>query len=214
MAKALVEVVIDDKEIKHLERQLAGIRDGMPRVMSRSINKVLSSARTESARQIAGEIKVKVTTARRGMIILKATFEKWFGTITLSARRIPLIEFGARELKKQGGVSYRIEKEGKRKRIPRAFIATMPTGHKGVFMRKPIGVKKGSAIVRRRGAPLVPRLPIGELRGPSIKDVFRNAPAIIAAVTQKAATGLQKEVSRQIELQLKRGNNANRQGPK
>ena len=180
--------------------------------MSRAINKVLAGARTESARQISGEIKIKVATARKGMIIDKATFEKWVGTITLSARRIPLIEFAARELKK-GGVSYRIEKSGKRKRIPRAFIATMPTGHKGVFRRKPTGTSVGGAIVRRADSPLVGRLPIGEMRGPSIKEVFKNAPIIIAAVTEKAATGLQKEITRQVELQLNRGNNANRRGP-
>jgi hypothetical protein len=60
-----------------------------------------------------------------------------------------------------------------------AFIATMPSGHRGVF--------------RRTG---IARLPIRELRGPSLVHVFRKfLPAGAARATVALMTNLRSEIA-------------------
>jgi hypothetical protein len=188
----LVDIKFPERQLKNIEKQLGGFKSKLPRVMSRSINKVSVSARADSSRQIAGQIKVKVTTAKKGMTLVRATFARWSSTITLTARRIPLIEFAAKELKKRG-VTYRVKKTGKRERVPRAFIRVMSSGHRGVFKRKQ---------KTRNSDDLVAHKPIVELRGPSLKQVFKDSPAIVRSVLAKALSGLERELDRQVKLIL------------
>ena len=79
--------------------------------------------------------------------------------IEIRGRRLPLIDFkakGPEPSRGRGrGVSYRLP--GGRKRAPHAFIATMPSGHRGVFQRR------GSA-----------RSPVYQLHGPSLVRVFEK----------------------------------------
>ena len=99
--------------------------------------------------------------------------EKVISIIT-SVKRIPLFDFGARQTKR--GVSYNL---GGRKTLAGAFIATMPTGHEGVFMRK--------------GAN---RLPIQERFGPSLGHVFaKYRPLGVARVQEVFASNFDHEMA-------------------
>lgn len=66
-----------------------------------------------------------------------------------------------------------------------AFIATMPSGHKGVF--------------RRKGPS---RLSIIELRGPSVGGIFRGAAGIARRVTKQAYQKLERNIDDQVKLAL------------
>lgn len=196
----LVEIVIDDKEIKRLERQLAAFPKAMPRVMRNAINKTSTAARVESARRIKDKTGIRVTVVKKGLPLFKATLARWVSRIHFSGRRIPVIDLGARQTKK--GVTFRSTKTKGRVLIKSAFKATMPKagrfrkpGHLGVFVRK----IQGGKFKKYDG-----RLPIGEQRGPSLKEIFTNAPVIVAAVTRKAFSTLEKEITRQVDLIFKR----------
>ncbi len=196
----LVEIVIDDKEIKRLERQLSAFPKAMPGVMSRSINKTTTSARVVSANQINAKTGIKKTVIKKGLPIFKATLARWVGRIHFSGRRIPVINLEARQTNK--GVTYRSTETKGRVLIKSAFKARMPLpsgfrkpGHLGVFVRK----VQGGKFKEYDG-----RLPIGEQRGPSLKEIFVNAPAIVAAVTRKAFGTLEIEITRQVNLIFKR----------
>lgn len=186
----LIDIKVKDRDMRKLNRQLKRFPTKVPLIMSRSINKAMTSAKTQIAREISSEVKVKVTTVKKSIKIRRANFKSLFSTALLSARRIPLIEFAAKHSPKRG-VTYRITKTGKRERIPRAFIATMKSGHTGVFKRKS----------RTKGSDrLVKRSPISELRGPSLQKVFRQAPAKVAAVATQAAKNLEKFIAAQVKL--------------
>jgi hypothetical protein len=100
--------------------------------------------------------------------------------LEVQGRRIPLIAFKARGPEpsrgKGRGVSYRLP--GGRGRAETAFIATMRSGHRGVFKR----VTKA-------------RLPVVELRGPSLAKVFEKFLPLGAARAQEAlTTNLRSEI--------------------
>ncbi|MES2685691.1 MAG: hypothetical protein V4706_02655 [Pseudomonadota bacterium] len=61
------------------------------------------------------------------------------------SNRIPLIEFSAKDTKKSG-VRFKIRKAGGATTLRHAFIATMPSGHRGVFQRVP-GTRKIREVV-------------------------------------------------------------------
>jgi len=189
MADSLVEVKFDEAKLARIRKMLRAVPQGMPRVMSRGINRTATGARTEIARRIAAIVKIKQTAIKKGIKLTKATYRRWLANLNIYGKRIPLIEFGARQLK--AGVSYSIEKGGARKRIPSAFIQIMPvSGHRGVF---------------KRYRPTTKRLPIVQLFGPSVGTVFEGAGRIAAEIERETGKKLEKNIDDQIKLILSKG---------
>jgi Prophage minor tail protein Z (GPZ) len=136
------------------------------RATMRALNRALTSGHTELARLISKDMGLKVSVVKAALKSTPATPARLEVRLAASAKKLPLIKFGARQTR--SGVSYNIGTGGGgRKALAHAFIATMPTGHSGVFTR--IG-KFG-----RRGNPKLEK--IGEKFGPSIGGVlakYRN----------------------------------------
>jgi len=183
MAGELVEIKVDDVKLRKVERMLRGFPKAVPKVMSRGINRTITSAKTETARKIAAEISLKVSDVKKTIYIKKASYSRWLAQLGISGSRIPLKMFKARQTKK--GVSYKIG--AKRKFIKSAFFATMSSGHIGVFKR--LGKF---------------RLPIAELFGPSLGIVFEESGTIANDVTGSAYKMLGKNIDDQVQLVLKR----------
>jgi len=78
--------------------------------------------------------------------------------IRATGGKIPLINFIAKQ--KAAGVSVKVKRQSAGTVIPHTFIAEMRSGHIGIFERTIEGGKR------------VPRLPIKELKGPSIPTLF------------------------------------------
>lgn len=141
------------------------LRSDAPKVLrakQRALTRAAVSTRAFMAREVAKEIGLRVGPVR-DTIETKADHQT--ATVTISGRRIPLIEFSARGPEpsrgRGGGVRYRIG--ARANRIPRAFIATMPSGHRGVFER-----------ADKAGRPQKARLPITEKFGPSLPHIFNK----------------------------------------
>jgi hypothetical protein len=184
-----VSVQYDPRQIRDIERFLGASPKKVKRVMVSSINKVARWANTRVVRGVASEVAVKqAELKRRNIKLSKANYTRTHATIRIRGARIPLVRFGARQLKR-AGVSYRIEKGGKRKKAKSAFIEIMRGGHEGVF--------------KRRGPA---SLPIDELYGPSVPAVFGNVAQFAENQLDRAiANRLELETGRQIERVLKRG---------
>ena len=151
MADAL-EIKFDEKELDEIRKMLRGIPNAMPKVISRGINRTTTSTRAEIARRIAAEVKIIQSAVKKGIKVLKATQARWRADLDLLTKRIPLIKFGARPLKK--GVSYRISKSGGQKKITdpaRPFKQTMKSGHVGIFRNGPAADCRAEGPVCRRG---------------------------------------------------------------
>jgi len=182
----LVTVQFEKKKLKRIEKILSGIPRAMPRVMTSAINKTVGLANTDISKRIRSVLALKAAAIKKAMRRRKANYHSWRGDIWVSKKRLPLIQFGARKTAR--GTSYKIEKSGGRKVLSHAFIARMPTGHEGVFMRR--GKK---------------RLPLtAEKRGPSIGEVFESGPMVAAAVST-ALKNLERNIDSQVErILLKR----------
>ena len=140
-------------------RAIARLKAKAPAAIARAINRSADSAVTAMARVIGQDTGLKVGVVKERIGVEKATLNRQVATVHASAKRIPIYDYGARgpvpSRGKGRGVSARLK--GGRQRYPHAFIATMDSGHTGVFERT-----------------ATRRLPIKELFGPSVAHVFEK----------------------------------------
>ena len=151
---------LDSREVK---RALAQLGAKAPRVVTRSLNRTINSVRTLAKRDISKDTGIKVSVINKAMSIRKATFNSLRAILKIKKKGIPLIDLRARATRR--GVTYRLG--GQRRRLASAFIARMPTGHRGVFTRQTRA-----------------RLPIRERFGPSIATIFLRRLARVRAFAQ------------------------------
>jgi hypothetical protein len=137
--------------------------DVLEKAKIRALNKVAAQAKVAASKEIrAAGYNMKARVIKQKITIVRAATGKPYVTIRVYGSSIPLIHFGAR--KTNSGVSVSV-KYG-RKLIKGAFIATMPSGHQGVFVRTGNLHKKING--QWHG------LPIKELFGPSVPVAFSN----------------------------------------
>ena len=130
----------------------------LPLATSRAINKTSQSAKSAAVKLIAKDMGIKQKDIRTSITLLKASRIKLQAVVQAGGKRLPIIKLDPHATQDSVGVSYKGQ-NGQRKQIAGAFIATMKTGHRGIYKRVP-GAK---------------RFPIIELRGPSIPYVFAQA---------------------------------------
>ena len=155
---------------------------------SRAINKSSVSVRAVGSRALSQDLALRVGDVRKELVLTRATAQTQEARISVRGRRLPLILFGAtgpQPSRGRGrGVSYRFGRG--RKRIASAFIATMRSGHKGVFRR----ILKAS-------------LPIVELFGPSLAVAFTRR-GVKKAMTDRYAEVMPKNLQHEILFELQR----------
>jgi hypothetical protein len=179
----MIEIRVDKRELQRLEKTLAGIPRALPRIMQAALTRTATQARTEASRSLAKQTKLKISTVKDQIALLKASYTNWNSGIQISRRRIRLIDLKARQTRR--GVTY--ASPAGRQLVASAFIARMPTGHIGVF--------------KRRGPA---RLPIVELRGASLAQVWLAADAEARRIFTESQAKLAKNVQGQVERILKR----------
>lgn len=172
-----------------LTRRLLELGADAPKAGTRAVNRTLATVATATVRALATEVGLAQKDIRPSITAQRATFTRQIGTLRVTGRRIPLIAFGARGPEpsrgRGSGVTYKLP--GGRGRLPEAFIATMRSGHRGVFVRRT------GASSRRVG-----RLPILELYGPSLPGamVRKGIDAAMVAVGDEAlARNLDHEIN-------------------
>jgi hypothetical protein len=142
----------------------------VPLAASRALNKTAISAKSIAVKNVAANIGISQKEVRPFIQLCKATRVVLDVVVFASkTKRLPLIKIDPRAKQVATGISYR-GAQGLRRTIPHAFIALMPTGHRGLYARKGGG-----------------RLPIIELFGPSIDYVFKR-PLVQAAIEATVKT--------------------------
>lgn len=168
-----------------LQRAIVALGDRSAKAVARALNRSAVSTRTVMQRLVRDDVKLKSRDVGDQMRVEKArpTQDGLQARVIISGARIPLFDFGARQTAR--GVS--ANTGGGRKVYKGSFIATMKSGHKGVFERKTRG--KGSK-----------RLPIIEKFGPSLPHVFmKHIPAGLVA----GEASMQKNLAHEISYALK-----------
>lgn len=137
--------------------------------IARALNHTAAKAKTRSARDIGNIYKIKKAEIKKNIVIGRAHRSRQSAAIIARGQPLPIMAFGARQVK--SGVSANIM--GTRKVIRGAFIATMKSGHKGVFARgQYAGYKFGfrTKRIRKTGNDLS----INELTTTSLPKAFSN----------------------------------------
>jgi hypothetical protein len=161
---------------------LEGLRSRFPRAVKRALSRAATSAKALAAKNISADTGLA---SKRVKDEVK-TVEKSDTQINLEVRgnRIPLIDFKARGPEpsrgRGRGVSYRLP--GGRGNAPHAFIATMPSGHRGVFQRLETA-----------------RTPIAQLHGPSLVHVFEK---FLPDVAKRAEESLRTNLTSELRYAL------------
>lgn len=166
----------------------------------RALNRTATTVRAEAAKAIRARYNIKSSEAKDRIKVTPANKFRLQAVITASGRRTPLILFDAKMAARASGkrgiaagdVTVRVLQASGRKVVKgsigrRPFIATMKSGHVGVF-------------VRTGGR----RLPIRELFSVSLPQAFTQR-AILAALRQVIAERFPVEMRRQTQYLLSKG---------
>lgn len=197
----MIEIRFDDRKLMQLERELKAFgRTALPRVISRALNRTAKSARTQAARSLSARTGLKIKDVRDRIGLERASYRNWRSAIRISGKRLSLSYMQPRQTKK--GLSLKYER--KRVLIRSAFPAL-----KGWFIRLPaaggykqtIGVKEALEI---EGRKKVGRKPIARIKGPILARVFTGAPDEARRIHLEHLKKLEKNVSDQVNLILRR----------
>ncbi|WP_025041018.1 phage tail protein [Nitrosospira briensis] len=172
-------------------------KEVMDKAVPRALNKIAAQVKTQTSRSIrdAG-YGLKVYVIKKQLYIRRARPGDRLAKVGARSAVVPLIDYGARAVK--AGVSVNV-KNG-RKIIAGAFIATMPNGHKGVFVRTGAGHK----LRVKNGMRVWSGLPIRQLYGPSVPAAFVND-IVQAALKRKIIDNFPRIFEHEVRyLSLKR----------
>lgn len=181
---AFVQVKTDYGHLRHFLDRAA--ERAVFKAAIKAGNTTLRRVQAESSRRVRAERKLK---ARFVKSRLKTHFpsaadaKRW--RLGFSGAAVPLIEYRATQRKR--GVSVNVS--GRRQMIRGAFIATMESGHRGVF--------------QRRGRE---RLPIEELYGTRVSDVATNT-GFIPRVQEFLQSTFEENWFRLADVEIERARN-------
>lgn len=137
---------------------LQGYSGRFMRASVRALNRSIGSGRTVMVREMARDTGLKSKDVRDALVMREASPSRLEVSLVARLRRIPLIDFKARMTSR--GVVAKLP--GGAGRYPNLFIATMASGHTGVFGR--------TGQFGRNDNPKLER--ISERFGPSLGQVF------------------------------------------
>jgi len=196
-----LSISINQADLLKVEAMLSGIKNAVPRVISRSVNKTLVGVRTDSVREIGKVITPKAKVIRKSFKVYRATISNLSAKVRSKGKPLGLIHFRARQIKR--GVSLQVKKKKARSVIPHAFIRTVK-GAKNVWMRYYYGPRRPRKPGRKYGAmPKKYRLPMYRMAGPRVPDIMSNKP-VMRAIQEKADKRLDKAFNHELEFMLSR----------
>lgn len=149
--------------------------------ITRALNRTIRSVNSEANRRIRGELALKAKDVRKAITVRRARRGSHEAAIEVVGRAIPIVAYSAKQTKK--GVTVKVKRAAGRKLLRGAFIATMRSGHRGVFYRD---AKKD-------------RLPISEVFSTTVADAVQNE-ATFRGIETVARTRFPIELASQLNL--------------
>jgi hypothetical protein len=131
MADQLIEVRYDEQDLQAIERSLRAVPNALRRIVPPSLNRTASWTRTRIRRAVAAQLRVKQRRAMSYVLLDRATGAKWSSGVRVRDRIVSVAQFATATA---GGVSVSFP-SGLSQSYPHAFLATMPSGHLGVYRR-------------------------------------------------------------------------------
>jgi len=196
-------VTLDREDVREVERVLSGIRNGADTAILRSVNKALTGAKTDMARETAKILNLTQKRIKKDIKVKKASKTNLSGRVESTGKPVNLMQFKARQKKK--GVSVKVLKQGGRKTIPGAFIFVGRNQNQLVGWRKKtstnaqyIGSEKKKPWMSYGALPRQYRFPIEGLYGPRIQDITARD-EVINKIEVGAQQRMKKELAHQVQ---------------
>lgn len=190
-------------QLREIRASVAEAARELPaRVTVQALNRAATSVRAEASREIRNVYTLRASAIGRAITLQRANSSTLTAVLTAKGRRLSLTNFtGVRQTRR--GVSVQI-KRGQRRVISHAFLATMASGHRGVFMRAYKGVGGGEPRyrekrVRRRGNDL----PISEITTLSLPKAFVSE-RVLGSLVKVSRTRFAIEYERAARFYLSR----------
>jgi hypothetical protein len=195
------QITVNPAQVAEATRLLADVPQGLPRALTRAVNAVASSARSEIVREVGAALNLKAGDIRCCISLKKADFTTLSATVRVTGKRVTLERFGARWSPKQAGASYMIRRAGGRVVAPHTFEQTMESGHVGVFKRTGVRVRmdKGAHAgeireqIQEKAGPSVPEAILGTT-GPGIEELSQEI------LDRRVAEDLANQVDKHVGL--------------
>jgi hypothetical protein len=144
---------------------------------ARALNRSMATARTQAARDVAANVGVAQHLVRDRLVLEKATVNDLEATLRFTGKRFRLIDLPP----------------ARRPAVPHSFLATMHSGHTGIFVRK-------SPSHSRVGKPRhSPQLGIRELYAVSVPYVATKQ-HILESTLQVASDAFEKNAARDVSF--------------
>ena len=175
----MASVVINAQDMISVRSVLSEIRGGSKAAIRFATNDTLSGLQTESIRLIREKVTLTATIVRRYFTINRMSVSDETAHITCTGEPVPLINYSARSVLR--GVSVQVFRNLPRTVVRHAFIATMRSGHRGVFWREdreggtgkwPVGRRMTLPSPQRGSRLREYQLSITERYGPRVPDIF------------------------------------------
>ncbi len=186
-----MEITIDQGMLDDVRDVLSDITNGYENAIVTSINKTLTTAKTQAAARIGNEVNLKASRIKEDLTINKASYSNIGGSLVATGEPVGLINFGARSVEK--GVTVQVLKSSSRTTLLHAFIATGSGSTEHVYWRATDRGTMPAAIkfqVGRKSGAAWPRfgdkyrVPVERLTGPRIEDIFAQDQVMDAVLTQ------------------------------
>jgi hypothetical protein len=187
----MISIEIDAKQLKALQKAVERSGKKFAKELAGAINAVSKKTKLQIGRDIRATVAIPKAEAEKPLSIRgTATEQNLSATVTLKkTKRLGLRHFGARQDKR--GVSYKIDKQGGRKRVQGAFQGPRPGVQKMSW--------KGNAF-KRVGAS---RLPIVMLKGVSAYGAYAKN-ELSGPQVEAINAELTKQMERRIKLNILR----------
>ncbi|MCP5006930.1 MAG: hypothetical protein GY941_23730 [Planctomycetes bacterium] len=184
-----------------ISRMLVGIKNGVPRALSTSINKTIKTTQVQAVKRIGTELNLKAGRIKQDFSQNKATWAMPRGSLVAEGDPVGLINYGANVVK--AGISVKVKKTEARVILKGAFKESKGTA-KHIFRRDYHKIKMPVRPGMRYGAlPEKYRLPVQRLTGPRIEDIYAK-PKIYNEVSALAADKFAENVGKETATLLRR----------
>ena len=180
--------------VKELEKKLGNLKSKAPLVLARAINRAAQKAKTETKREVAAKYFISQGDVLKTVTLSKASAElkSKGGPIALSKFKVSPNRGVKRTKRGYSPSVYKagVEKAGGMKPLsgnPKAFLASMGSGHSGVMTRKSAR-----------------RLPIKQLYGPAVPSMIKND-EVLGNIQDAASEMLERRIDAEVNNILQGG---------
>lgn len=197
-----IQVLTDIEALKKQVKRFS--KGGITRAQFRALNRSANKAKTFTSRLLSKDFNIKVSALKPFLFVSpRASARNSTVAIRGASKRLPIYNF-AKGAKRQGALGVRFNSGGGAKVHSHTFIATMPSGHTGIFIRKTVKrYKRDVRISPTTGKRYLTQLAIRELTYPSVAHMITNK-GRATQVFESFVNDYPRQLHAQLDFELKK----------